>query len=300
MGWQLPRVVFMGLRGTFSYEVLRGLLHAGIHVVGVFVGHATPEATPFIPLSPPPPVGDLPLLTSPVTPSIITLAWEHGIPVWQVHQSTAPAVAEQIAALHPDFLCVACFDQRLPRALLALPAGAALNVHPSLLPRHRGPAPLFWTFRANERLTGVSVHVMTEHLDAGALVAQQAIAIVEGQRASIIERTCARVGGRLVAHVVRTWPHLTPTPQDESLATYEAWPQPDHFHIPHTWSAAHAFFFMRGVAEWGVPFTIETPHGPVHAHDATGYRLSQSQHPSSRSPANTRAIPLADGVLFIA
>jgi len=200
-----------------------------------------------------------------VTPNIITLAWQVGIPVWQVHESTAPAFAEQVAALQPDFLCVACFDQHLPDHVLAIPRWAALNVHPSLLPRHRGPAPIFWTFRSNERTAGVSIHVLTPQLDAGPLVAQRAVAIVEGQRAEVVERRCARVGGRLLGHVL--------------------------------WNVAHAFFFMRGVAGWGYPFTIETPQGMMNAYDALGYQMAHTD--SSFPLAGVHVIPFEDGLLFV-
>jgi len=292
-----PRVVFLGLRGGFSYDVLRSLLADGFDVVGVFVGHATPNAVPVLPLAPDSAPGELPLIVSPVTPNIITLAWQVGIPVWQVHESTAPAFAEQVAALQPDFLCVACFDQRLPDHVLAIPRWAALNVHPSLLPRHRGPAPIFWTFRSNERTAGVSIHVLTPQLDAGPLVAQRAVAIVEGQRAEVVERRCARVGGRLLGHVLRMWHVLTPISQCETIATYEPWPGPEHFHVPRSWNVAHAFFFMRGVAGWGYPFTIETPQGMMNAYDALGYQMAHTD--SSFPLAGVHVIPFEDGLLFV-
>src|ERR1700686_2568971 len=66
-----------------------------------------------------------------------------------------------------DLFCVATFPRILDAGVLALPRLGVLNVHPSLLPRHRGPDPLFWTFFDSEAETGVTVHWITQEVDAG-------------------------------------------------------------------------------------------------------------------------------------
>ncbi len=283
----------------FSYTVLRTLLDEGAHIVGVFVGQAISNTPPVIPLHPNRFDADVPISIDLHPPSIVTLAWEANIPVWQVHRSESSVFAEYIAALQADVLCVACFDQHLPSAICALPRLAAVNVHPSLLPRHRGPAPIFWTFRSNERITGVSIHLLTPQLDAGPLIAQQAITILEGQRASFVERTCARVGGILLARLLRDPRRLEPCPQDETWATYEPWPCETDFHISPTWSVAHAYFFMRGVADWGMPFTIETPNGVYHARDALGYQHTPTSSSTTVLDETMLAISFPDGLLFV-
>src|SRR5262249_24483185 len=140
---------------------------------------------------------ELPLLEG-ARRSPAELARDHCIPLLAVGRLGAPDCLETVPDLSPDLICAACFPRRLPPPLLALPRLGCLNVHPSLLPRYRGPVPLFWMFRAGEATGGVTVHWMEERLDAGPIAAQEAYPIPEGIAGDDLMNECAVRGARLM------------------------------------------------------------------------------------------------------
>jgi methionyl-tRNA formyltransferase len=273
-----PKVVFMGLRGSFSRIALAYLMAEGLAIQAVVVPAAPVEeaAVPVRRLVPPPTPSQVPLLTRFVAPDIVHLAWEHGIAVLEVARLGAPETLATLAAYDPDVICVACFNQRFPTALLGLPRHGCLNLHPSLLPAYRGPAPLFWVFRNGEQETGVTVHLMDAGLDTGDILLQKRVAIPEGVPGPVLEEQCATVGARLMAQAV--WRLYAGTAvlrkQSEEGSSYYPWPSAEDFRIPVTRPARWAFNFMRGVAHWGVPFTIEVPGQHLLAREALSYTPS--------------------------
>lgn len=272
-----PRVVFAGMRGSFSRIALAGLLAAGADVRGVLVAAeagdappaggakatdrgAEPGGVPAIWTEAPRavPRSTLPLLTSHREASIMTLGWERGIPVLAVGRERDPNVRARLAALAPDVVCVACWPRRVPTALLDLARYGWLNLHPSPLPAHRGPAPLFWTFRAGESETGVTVHRMDATLDGGEILAQEPIAVPDGIAGDVLEDRCAEIGGRLLARVLRDLAAGTVRPclAGSGAGSYEPMPGPDDFNVTPDRSARWAFNFIRGAAYWGGPIAI--------------------------------------------
>ncbi|MEZ4558302.1 MAG: formyltransferase family protein [Caldilineaceae bacterium] len=173
------RVAFWGTDGVFSHAALSGLLAADVHVDAVFVYDRA--ARPVAP-APPPAASDddIPLLTSFVQRSTTTLAWQRAIPVWRVGDVRHAATAQILAAQQADVACVACFPRLLPPSLLAVPRHGFLNMHPSLLPAYRGPAPLFWQLRDGVAKTGVTIHWMDASFDTGALAAQAPVTLPNG------------------------------------------------------------------------------------------------------------------------
>ncbi len=148
-------------------------------------------------------------------------AAEAGIPVLTPDRVRDPAVVSEIAALRPDILVVAAYGQFLPRALLELPPLGAINVHPSLLPRYRGAAPIQWAIANGERETGVSIVFMTERMDAGDVIVSERVAIGDEDTALTLTPRLAEVGARLLAvalEAVRSG-HPPRIPQDERLVT---------------------------------------------------------------------------------
>jgi methionyl-tRNA formyltransferase len=85
----------------------------------------------------------------------------------------------QIGDLNPDLLVVASFGLIIPKWFLGIPTIGAINIHPSLLPRYRGPSPIQWAIRNGERETGVTIMKMNERMDAGDILRQETIQIGE-------------------------------------------------------------------------------------------------------------------------
>jgi methionyl-tRNA formyltransferase len=168
-----------------------------------------------------------------------------------------------LTAFAPDAICVACFTRRLPSALLALPRFGCLNAHPSLLPEHRGPDPLFWTFHAGASETGVTIHQMDDGFDTGPILKQSRVAIVEGEAESALEARLATLAGGLLVEALAGLRAgtLLPTPQDAARATTQSWPTAADYTIPASWSARRAYAFASGIAERGQPMTLIASDG---------------------------------------
>ncbi len=121
----------------------------------------------------------------------------------------------------PDGLLLAAYGQLVPADLLALGGRPPLNVHPSLLPRHRGAAPVAGAILAGDRETGVSLMVMIAELDAGPIVAQWRVALDGREETPELEERLAALAAREVPALLGRWADgdLKTVPQDPALAT---------------------------------------------------------------------------------
>lgn len=145
-----------------------------------------------------------------------------GIPVLQPPTLSGPAASE-LAALSPDVVCVAAFGMLLPPQILAVPRHGCINVHASLLPRHRGAAPIQRAILEGDAETGVSIMRMEAGLDTGPYALQRTVTI--GERYSHeIEADLATVGAEALTEVLTALDSgaVAWTPQDDDAATYAA------------------------------------------------------------------------------
>ncbi|HYX48434.1 MAG TPA: methionyl-tRNA formyltransferase [Ktedonobacteraceae bacterium] len=276
----LPRVLFFGMQGRFSYALLRTLLEAGIKVCAVLVpGEQDFKVElPAIQKQEQPPLSRsmLPVLNSSIHSSILDLARDRNIPVWKVRQLSDSATIKVLTVYQPDMICVACFSKRIPRDILDIPRLGCLNVHPSLLPANRGPEPLFWTFREGSKQTGVSIHLMDEGLDSGPIVAQKAIEIPDGIGYTELEEIIANLGGKLLAQSV--WDlyngEAVLVGQDETKSSYHAFPRDIDFVVPVAeWSARHVYNFICGIESWGIPIHLLVDNKTIHIKKIISYSL---------------------------
>ena len=298
-GLPRPRVLFFGTRGAFSGPPLAALLDAGVTVAAVVLPATParwrdPEAPPIRPLPREEAPVALPVLAEPGLPE---LARARGIPAFELARPGDPAALAALAALRPDLICVACFPRILPPPLLALPRRGCVNLHPSLLPRHRGPAPLFWTFYHEDAVAGATIHIMDEGVDTGDLLLQAPVPIPEGCTGPELERACAAAGAALLTTGVRGWIErsLTPRPQPEAGATHAPWPTPRDLAVPLAWPARRAFRFIRGVSPW-FPLTLPLP-GP-HGTDALRLRAALGVERDDALPPG-RPYHIADGNAWV-
>lgn len=155
-------------------------------------------------------------------PPVKKAALAHGLPVVQPASLRDPAELERLSSLKPDLIVVAAFGQLLPRPVLDLPSFGCLNLHPSLLPRHRGASPIPAAILAGDEETGVSLMLLDEGLDAGPVLAQRRIPIEPEDTSETLEAKLAKLGAELLVEVLPRWlaREITPQPQDETKATY--------------------------------------------------------------------------------
>lgn len=295
------RVVYFGMLGQFSIPPLLVLLEAGYDICGVVVPSSRPQlVTPtsdLAELKPPSLPTLLPIVNPYVNETIVQIAWQRGIPVFEVHKLGGSATLAALRALKPDIGCVACFARRLPVPLLELPRLGFFNVHPSLLPAYRGPAPLFWTFRDDAK-QGVSIHVMDKDLDTGDVVAQTDVTLPDGITGEQADRLLATRGGQLLAGVLDAIPAgtLTRVPQT-SAGPHAPWPAADDFAISPEWSARRIFNFMRATAEWAQPYPLEIDGQHFLLAAALHYAPAEILGPPYRQMGQTIKIQCQPGVV---
>jgi len=134
--------------------------------------------------------------------------------------SSPDRLAPLIGAHAPDVAVSATFPMRLPPDALAVPRLGIVNVHPSLLPRHRGPNPIGWTLRNGEPVLGMTLHRMVDEIDAGPLLAQDSLPIDEhDDETEIFGKMATLIAQLLPTALERVARGDTGDPQDASAAT---------------------------------------------------------------------------------
>jgi methionyl-tRNA formyltransferase len=185
-----------------------------------------------------------------------------GLEVIQPERIKDPAVVEQLRRLAPDLLVVVAYGQIVPATVLAIPKLGAINVHASLLPRHRGAAPVAHAILAGDRETGVTIMRMDEKLDHGPIVAARKTAIGETEGAASLTRRLAIIGAELLVETLQRLDQITPLEQDHDLATMAGRLRRDDGQLDWNMEAAEIDRRVRGLQPWpGV--TLPTKSGPV-------------------------------------
>ena len=145
-----------------------------------------------------------------------------GVPVLQPVTWRHSEALDNVAQLGPDLLVVAAYGKILPAQLLELASLGGLNIHPSLLPRYRGPSPVASAILAGERVTGVTVMVMDEGMDTGPILDQTTEPIRDAD--SVTSLTCRlfEIGARHLVAALDLWASkkISAWPQEEARATY--------------------------------------------------------------------------------
>ncbi len=144
-----------------------------------------------------------------------------GLPVFQPEQVNAPEALEALASLSPEFVVVVAYGQLLRRPLLDLAARRAVNLHPSLLPRHRGPSPVAWAILSGDDRVGNSTMLLDEGMDSGPVLLQESLPLDPEATRGEVEGRLARSGGLLLTRTLRGMREgvLHPVAQDEARVT---------------------------------------------------------------------------------
>ncbi|MBI3914000.1 MAG: hypothetical protein HY327_07420 [Chloroflexi bacterium] len=254
------RLLFFGMSGVFSRAPLVDLIIARFDICAIIVprpAQSQPATDPIrlLPRSRAP-QSDLPL-TQASDPNIIAIARDAGIPIYEAHTLSHPQTLSTLTALKPDAICVACFPYLLPNHLIT--QFPSFNLHPSILPAYRGPAPLFWIFHDGLENAGATVHLMDAHADTGDIVAQERIALPDGIRYADAECVCSEHAARLLVEALRAMQTgaLARTPQPRDAAPRAPNPTPRDYLITTDWSARRAFNFANGLEDGDYPIRIQ-------------------------------------------
>lgn len=170
------------------------------------------------------------------------------------------AVDGALAREQPDLLVSWFWTRKLPRRWLELPPLGSLGVHPSLLPRHRGPNPYFWSIDAGDEQTGVTVHRLEEQYDTGKLLAATGIPVGERdawQLARALDRPSLALLRATVARLARgeVVPEL---PQEASLVTWAPEPSGDDLRVDFGWTTERVLRRIRALSPTpGVALSVQ-------------------------------------------
>lgn len=199
------RVVFMGTP-EFAVPSLSQLVADKCEVVAVYTQPDRPEGR------------GRALSESPVKRA----ALRHGLTVVQPVTLRDTAEVERLAALKPDVIVVAAFGQILRQQVLDIPPLGCLNVHASLLPRHRGASPIPAAILAGDRETGVTIMLMDAGMDTGPVLSQMIVGIEPQDTTQSLTAKLAQAGARVLAETLFPWSEgsLKPRAQDPTKATY--------------------------------------------------------------------------------
>ncbi len=186
------------------------------------------------------------------------IATEKGIPVLQPESINTPEGVAALRELRPDLLVVAAYGQILSRDLLAVPPHGGINVHASLLPKFRGAAPIAWAIYHGETQTGVTIIKMSVSLDAGDMLAQEAIDIGAEETAGEVEARLAPLGARLALQVIEQIQNGTAQgrKQDQSQVTKAPKLKKENGLIDWSRTAEQVCNQIRAMQPWPTAYTF--------------------------------------------
>jgi len=199
-----PRILFMGTP-AFAVPALQGLVQCGYPVIGVVTQPDRPQGRG--------------RATSP--PPVKILAESLNLPLLQPEKVRDPLFLDIFREFAPDLVIVAAFGQILPGEVIHAPREGCINIHPSLLPKYRGAAPINWALIRGERTTGVTIMRMDEGVDSGAILLQEETPIGPEETFGELHDRLAILGAEMLIKTLEMLAAGTirPRQQNHNLAT---------------------------------------------------------------------------------
>jgi methionyl-tRNA formyltransferase len=201
----IPKILFMGTP-EFAVPSLEILLKHDDSVIGVVTQPDRPKGRG----------------KQPAPPPLKIFAEAHQLSVLQPERVRSPEFLELFRRLAPDLVVVVAFGQILPKEMLEQPRLGCINVHPSLLPKYRGAAPLNWTILRGEKKTGVTIMQMDEGMDSGDILLQEETAIGDQETVGELHDRLAVRGAQLLMETIGMIEAgaIRRVPQDHAAATF--------------------------------------------------------------------------------
>ncbi len=194
----------------------------------------------------------------PRPPAIKIAAEALNLTVLQPPTLLTPEAQAEISALKPDVGAVAAYGQWIPAEVFDLPLKRSLNLHPSLLPRHRGAAPVLSTILEGDDKVGLSVLFVEDEMDAGDLLAQMSIPVENDDTTGSLMARLAEIGAPLFVETLAGWVggEITPIVQDHSLSNWIGRLEKDFGRVDWSRSAEEIARRCRACDPWPGTFTF--------------------------------------------
>ncbi len=158
--------------------------------------------------------------------SLAAVAEAHKLKAIAARDPNSSEFLQQIRNLKPDLIVVAAFSRILKAPLIAIPRLGCINVHPSLLPRYRGPEPYYWILFNKEHKTGVTIHYVDERIDSGNILMQREFELEPSETELTLQNKCNVVAANLLGEAVLLLAsgEASSIPQNETDASYYSFP----------------------------------------------------------------------------
>jgi methionyl-tRNA formyltransferase len=189
--------------------------------------------------------------------AVKTAALELNCPVIQPKSVRTTEFIQKLKNLKPDVIAVIAYGHILPTEILQIPEFGAINIHASLLPEYRGPAPIQWAIINGEKETGVTAMRMDQGLDTGDILMKKTEHIMETDTAALLHDRLAKAGAALLLETLAKIQtnSIQPIPQDHARATYAPLLSKNDGRINWTKSARQVDALIRGMTPWPGAFT---------------------------------------------
>lgn len=234
------KILFMGTP-EFAIPSLKALLDSEDQVVGV-VTRPDKEKGRGREISPSP---------------VKELALKRGILCFQPPRVKDESFIERIRELGIDLIVVAAFGQIIPKAILQIPSKGCINVHPSLVPKYRGAAPINWALINGEEETGATTFLMDEGMDTGNILLSRNTSILSQDNAKTLGDRLSHMGAELLLETISSLKKgdLLPIPQNHAEATYAPKLRKEDGLIQWNRKASEICNQIRGMNPWPCAFT---------------------------------------------
>ncbi len=191
---------------------------------------------------------------TPTPPAVKVWAQAHGIEVVQPERLNDGTFEAWLRAQRPDVCAIAAYGRLLKQPILDVPAHGFINMHPSLLPRHRGPSPITTALLEGDTETGVSIMRLTLEVDAGDLLLQERTPIAPEEDNIALTARLSALGGRMLADALDLIAEgrAVYTPQDSAKATYSHMFRKADGQIAWNASARRIHNLVRAAVPWPV------------------------------------------------
>lgn len=190
-------------------------------------------------------------------PPVAAIARARGLRLLQPARLRTPETIETLRALAPDVHVTVAYGKIIPREVLEIPRLGSINLHPSLLPRYRGAAPIVAAVLNGDTETGVTILYQTMELDAGDIILQRRAAIAPDDSARTLEARLAAIGADALLEALELLAagRAPRIPQDHSAATYVGKLEKEHGRVDWTKPAPELVNLVRAMDPWPSAYT---------------------------------------------
>lgn len=233
-------IVFMGTP-DFAVPCLKKIIDDGHRISAVFTRADKP-------------VGRKRILTS---PPVKIVALENNIPVFQPEKIKGnDQVLDMLKSLAPDLIVVVAYGRMLPKEILQLPKFGCVNVHGSLLPRHRGASPIQWSIVCGDKKTGVTTMLMDEGMDTGDMLMKKEIDILKTDTYQTLHDRLSEIGAELLSKTISALEEgkILPEKQPENGISYAPIITKKMGQLDFSKSADELYCLIRGFTPWPLSY----------------------------------------------